>query len=227
MEGLQKLKTKRTLAEQIYDTLKDAIIQLTLKPGQLITEEELAELLGVSRTPLRTAVNKLMHEDLIVFVPGKGTFVSELTNKQLADIFEVRNSIELLSVNLAAQYRTEEDALKLKKMIDAQSKLDFSQKDGYRQFFTADLEIHSFISGMGKNDYLIKILKPIMINCSRYLYTTLSEQAVKNAVNEHYEIYECILKQDSEAAEAALHKHVSNIRNRMMSDLIKEEIATS
>lgn len=223
MENLPKLKTKRTLAEQIYETLKDAIIELALKPGELVTEEEMAERLGVSRTPLRTAINNLIHEDLLVLIPGKGTFVSELTNKQLEDFFEARNAIETLSVRLAARYRTEEELLKLKRRIDTQSQLDFTQQGAYRQFFAMDIEIHGFISDMGKNDYLIKILKPIMINCSRYLYTTLSQQVLQDAISEHYSIYECIQRQDEKGAVEALQKHVTNIMNRMISDLIKKE----
>lgn len=227
MESLPKLKTKRTLAEQIYETLKKAIIELNLKPGELITEEDLSERLGVSRTPLRTAINKLIHEDLIVLIPGKGTFISELTNKQLQDIFQARSAIEMLSVQLAVEHRTEEDVLKLKQMIDAQAVISLDEPSAYREYFDADIEIHAYIATMGKNEYLVKILKPIMINCSRYLYTTISNQTLGDAVAEHYEIYECIKRKDREKAAVALQKHITNSSARLMSNLIKNNSNTN
>ena len=87
----------------LYEQLKEMTVLYTIRPGERVNEMELAEKFEVSRTPLREALNRLVAENLLVFVPNRGFFVRELNRQEIFDLFELRRSIESSAVQLAAE----------------------------------------------------------------------------------------------------------------------------
>lgn len=136
MGTLKKIKENKTLTEQIYDELKSAIIELELKPGEFVTEEYLAEQLGVSRTPLKSAISKLIFEGLMAYEVGKGTYISELTYDQLRNYFQVRQALEPLSVELAKKNCTDAFLKELKDIVAEQEFVTVKYVDFPRDFLT-------------------------------------------------------------------------------------------
>ena len=102
------------LREVVFKTLRQAILKGELKPGERLMEIQLANKLGVSRTPIREAIRKLEEEGLVIMTPRKGAVVAEITEKSLRDTLEVRRSLEKLAVRLACDRITSEGIAELK-----------------------------------------------------------------------------------------------------------------
>ena len=103
------------LRDVVFNTLRQAILRGELKPGERLMEIQLANKLGVSRTPIREAIRKLELEGLVLMIPRKGAEVAEITEKNLRDVLEVRKALEELAVKLACDRMTDEQMDKLKK----------------------------------------------------------------------------------------------------------------
>ena len=102
------------LRDVVFNTLRQAILRGELKPGERLMEIQLANKLGVSRTPIREAIRKLELEGLVLMIPRKGAEVAEITEKNLRDVLEVRCALEELAVQLACD-RMDEDGIKAMK----------------------------------------------------------------------------------------------------------------
>jgi DNA-binding GntR family transcriptional regulator len=104
-----KLDNFHPLGEIVYAALWDAITNQVLKPGERLMETELADEMGVSRTPVREAIRKLELEGYVVMIPRKGAYVSGLSIKDINEVFEIRGSLEALAAGLAATRATKEE----------------------------------------------------------------------------------------------------------------------
>ena len=115
MENLTKLNLDeyKPLRDVVFENLRGAIVEGRLKPGERLMEVQLAEQLGVSRTPVREAIRKLELEGLVVMLPRKGAYVANMSLKDLIDVLEIRASLEGLAASLAAERITDEDIKKL------------------------------------------------------------------------------------------------------------------
>ena len=100
----------------VFNTLRQAILKGELAPGERLMEIQLAEKLGVSRTPIREAIRKLELEGLVLMIPRKGAEVAKISEKSLRDVLEVRRSLEELAIELACQRMSEEDMDELERV---------------------------------------------------------------------------------------------------------------
>lgn len=223
MLNLPQIKMTGTLSEKTYSILKDSIIKLELEPGALITVEEISEQLGVSRTPIRTALNSLTNEGLIEVVPGKGTFVKDLTKKEAADLFSLRELLESYSISLATKLRTDEDIKKIEHLLH---KMKLSYSDNYKnkeEFLTYDSEFHYAIVRISNNSYLEKHLTQLLDNSRRYLNASTVNMIINMAIDEHKELIEQIKNQDVEKAVACMKNHIANVHIRINEYIVNNE----
>ncbi len=107
---------RRSLHREVVDRLRTMIVEAELAPGERISEGELCEQLGISRTPLREALKVLASEGLIDLLPNRGTRVSRITEKEIGELFEVISGIERMAGELAAEQATDKDIAKLGKL---------------------------------------------------------------------------------------------------------------
>ena len=102
----------------VFNTLRQAILRGELKPGERLMEVQLANKLGVSRTPIREAIRKLELEGLVLMIPRKGAEVADITEKSLTDVLEVRKALEELAVQLCCDKITKEELKELHEAAD-------------------------------------------------------------------------------------------------------------
>ena len=107
------------LRDVVFKTLRQAILKGELEPGERLMEIQLAERLGVSRTPIREAIRKLELEGLVLMIPRKGAEVARISESNLRDVLEVRRSLEELAIDLACQRMTGEELDALRATEDA------------------------------------------------------------------------------------------------------------
>ena len=105
------------LREVVFEALRDAIVSRILEPGERLMEVQLAEAMGVSRTPVREAIRRLELEGFVVMIPRRGAYVAQLSLKDIADAFEIRGALEGLAAGLAAERATEDDIEELGRLL--------------------------------------------------------------------------------------------------------------
>ncbi|BCN28811.1 GntR family transcriptional regulator [Anaeromicropila herbilytica] len=197
------------LRDIVFNTLRQAILKGELEPGERLMEIQLADRLGVSRTPIREAIRKLELEGLVVMIPRKGAEVARITEKDLNDVLEVRCSLEELAVELACEKITKEELEALRKSMD-DFKAAIHEKD-VTISAEKDVTFHDIIFQATRNDRLIQILNNLREQMYRYRVEYLKDlESHAILVNEHQEIYDSIEKKDVEKAKESIKKHIYN-----------------
>lgn len=197
------------LRDVVFNTLRQAILRGELKPGERLMEIQLANKLGVSRTPIREALRKLELEGLVNMVPRKGAEVADITEKSLRDVLEVRKALEELSVQLACEKITEEEIEELKRV--AERFKDTLDDQDVTKIAEADVAFHDVIYTATDNQKLILLLNNLHEQMYRYRVEYLKkEEAYPQLIAEHEELIDNISKRNKEEATRIMCEHIDN-----------------
>lgn len=203
------LNNYKPLSEVIFDTLREAIIAGELKPGERLMEVQLAEKMGVSRTPVREAIRKLELEDLVNMVPRKGAHVADLSVKDIMDALEVRAALDGLATSLAA-LRITDDELKELKQVQMQF-VNYVEKSNLNGSVKKDVELHDIIYKSSRNDKLIQITNNLREQVQRFRVVYLKDfSSTMEIIKEHVEIIDAISQRNPEAALKVAQRHIKN-----------------
>ena len=197
------------LRDVVFNTLRQAILRGELKPGERLMEIQLANKLGVSRTPIREAIRKLELEGLVLMIPRRGAEVAEITEKSLRDVLEVRGALEELAVKLACQKITDEQIAELRA---AEKEFEQALSSGDVTIYAeADVKFHDVIYRATDNQRLIQLLFNLREQMYRYRVEYLKrEEAHGTLLIEHKKIIETIANRDMDAAVDAVCQHIDN-----------------
>lgn len=197
------------LRDVVFNTLRQAILRGELKPGERLMEIQLANKLGVSRTPIREAIRKLELEGLVLMIPRRGAEVAEITEKSLRDVLEVRGALEELAVKLACQKITDAEIAELRL---AEKEFEQALKSGDVTIYAeADVKFHDVIYRATDNQRLIQLLFNLREQMYRYRVEYLKREEVhENLLVEHKRIIETIATRDMDAAVDAVCQHIDN-----------------
>ncbi len=207
------------LRDVVFNTLRQAILRGELKPGERLMEIQLANKLGVSRTPIREAIRKLELEGLVLMIPRRGAEVAEITEKSLRDVLEVRDALEVLAVDLACDRISSEDIERLK---EAAKEFEVALQGGdVTEYAEADVKFHDIIYLATDNQRLIQLLYNLREQMYRYRVEYLKRKEVHPILlEEHEHIITCIEKKDKDAAKIAISTHIEN-QARTVCDTIR------
>ena len=198
------------LRDVVFNTLRQAILRGEFKPGERLMEIQLANKLGVSRTPIREAIRKLELEGLVLMIPRKGAEVADITEKSLRDVLEVRKALEELAVQLACEKITQEELEELEKAGENFKKVLKRSKD-ITEVAEADVRFHDVIYMATDNQKLILLLNNLREQMYRYRVEYLKrEEAHPQLIAEHAAIIEYISKGEKKAATDVMCKHIDN-----------------
>ena len=207
------------LRDVVFNTLRQAILRGELKPGERLMEIQLANKLGVSRTPIREAIRKLELEGLVLMIPRKGAEVADITEKSLKDVLEVRRALEELSVKLTCDRITKEEIKELEQAAENFRKT-MKSKD-ITEIAEADVRFHDVIYTATKNQKLIQLLNNLHEQMYRYRIEYLKDEEVyPKLLKEHKEIIERINRGEKEEAARIVCEHIDNQVNAVM-DVIR------
>ena len=195
------------LRDVVFNTLRDAILTGKLLPGERLMENQLADKLGVSRTPVREALRMLELENLVELVPRKGAQVLDMSEKDIVDILEVRSALEGLATSLACKKMKREDLQKLKAM-----EADFEQAVSERnveRFVEINEEFHDAIFESTENVKLIQMFRNLRIQLYRYRMAHAKQDSVMTTIVAHHRsIIRAIENRDSEEGSTVAHSHI-------------------
>lgn len=197
------------LRDVVFNTLRQAILRGELKPGERLMEIQLANKLGVSRTPIREAIRKLELEGLVHMVPRKGAEVADISEKSLRDVLEVRKALEELAVTLTCGKITKAQIADLKSAAEEFRK---TLKSGdITQIAEADVAFHDIIYMATDNQKLIQLLNNLREQMYRYRIEYLKRPEVyPKLLAEHEEIIRHIENKEKEDAARIVCKHIDN-----------------
>ncbi len=209
-----KLDNHQPLRELVAAALKEAIVSGVLAPGERLMEVQLAEELGVSRTPVREAIRRLEQEDLVVMIPRKGAYVSSLSLKDVADVFEIRGALEALAAGLAAERITEEELEELERILVMKAE-SIKNKD-FARLIAIDIQFHDHLYKASRNDKLVQIISNLQEQIYRFRSTSLASPGrMKESLEEHRKIVEAVSERNIFQAQMLAQEHIENAENRL------------
>lgn len=218
MENFQKIKKQGSLVDEAYLIIKNAIINMDVKPGQPLTEERLVEKLGISRTPLRGALYRLSCEELVDIFPGRGTYVSMVSYEEMVDTLNVRLVLEKLAAQQAVEKGREEydgHIQELERTLSQQERwsLDPLQRGDMFGFLQYDNQFHRIISEMSKNRVLKRQIMGLKDKFNRFviLSNSLSDR-IPEVIEEHRQILKAIQQKDAALTREAMASHIVKVQ---------------
>jgi len=206
---LRTIRARGPLVEQVYRSLKEAIITGRISPGAWLYETALTQALGVSRTPLREAFNRLKSDGLIAVIPHRGAFVVELDDRDIDNLLEAREVIETAFFERAAQVVTADGLGRARREFE-QAHRQFAGAKG--QYLRVDRALHDRLIEASGNDYWVKLYFDLRerIELCGYQVSQLPHR-FERIVREHLEMIDALLAGDLEHARRALRAHIRNV----------------
>ena len=211
-----RLDNSKPLRELVFESLREAIISGTLPPSERLMEIQLAEEMGVSRTPVREAIRKLELEGLVVMIPRKGAYVAGMSIKDIVDVFEIRGALEGLAAELASERVTDDELESMERYLVKIS--EEIESGDLSKVVETDTDFHTLIYKASRNARLSQIISNLREQIQRFRTTSLSFPGrMKIALEEHRKIVEAISSRDGELARRLAQEHIENAENVMMS----------
>lgn len=215
LNGL-KLQNYQPLRDVVFEHLRNSILNGDLAPGERLMEVQLAEQLGVSRTPVREAIRKLELEGLVVMVARKGAYVADVSVKDILDVLEVRSVLEGLGAALAAERMTDDEMEELE-LISYHFKRHIENND-IEGMIEKDMQFHDRIIQSTRNPKLIQIAQSLQEQVQRFRITYFSEYTKsKELLGEHQSILEAIANRDSAMAQKMAQNHIDMLGQTILS----------
>lgn len=205
----KRVERPAPLRQVVYEALAELIINRTLEPGQHLVEADLAEYLGVSRQPVREALQRLQSEGWVDLRPAQGAFVHLPTDEEADQLLSVRSVLETHSAKLAAGLATEDD---VKRLWDLQKVgVQALEADDTEGMVAANAALHTCITGLSGNTVLAEMIG-LVDRRVRWYYTPIARPRGHDAWHEHEELITAIAAKDVAGAEQIMSKHTERTR---------------
>lgn len=196
--------TEPTLSEQAYAELRTMIVRLDLAPGDVLREDDLRERLGIGRTPIREALQRLAREHFVTVISRRGMFVAGIDVAELSMLFETRTVLEPYAARLAAARGTAAHWAEMTAELRATKKAT-----GNEQLMVVDRRCHEIMWGAADNRFLLDTLDTLYAQSERLWHLYLADVAdMRHAVSEHTEILAALEAGDGAEAAELVEAHV-------------------
>ena len=207
---LERLESLASLKDKAHRAIKEAILSLRFEPGMPLVESDLAQQLGISKTPVRDALQELEREGFVTRILFKGTYVTDVTMKDVTEVFQLRAVLEGLAARLAAPLFTAAE------LDEITSHLDASE----RALAAGDLatcsqrgqKLHHAIVGKANNQRLVLINRNLDEHVQRF--RAMSDRItgrLGKSVQEHRRVLAALRERDGERAEQAMRQHLESV----------------
>lgn len=196
----------RDLKNHAYKILKERLINCIYEPGSILNEAQLATDLGLSRTPVREAINRLESEGFVKVLPKKGVYVSDIQLSDVLQIFQTRIEIEPVALRMAAPHLPTDELLHFQKTFTGEIT---DIQNGFR----LDTAMHLFIIEHCGNRYIIEMMHRLFDDNTKVVIASKQNQVqIHDARQEHLNIINTLLEKDYEKAESLMRTHIETCR---------------
>jgi DNA-binding GntR family transcriptional regulator len=217
-----------SLGNAVYQAIKQRILENRLRPGNKLGHQDLAEMLGVSRTPVREALERLAQEGFVVHRPRRGCFVSEIDVQEACELYDLREALEVHALRRTAKIGlTRADLSQLSSLTREYAEL--VRDDSTRRRLIVDRDLHLALASKSQNRLLSRSLESVFERLILKLRVEgFRTSRGKEALDEHVALMSALRKQDFGAAETVLIAHLREGRERLLGhieDLSHEPVA--
>ena len=215
-----KLDSYQPLREVVCETLRNAIVAGTLKPGERLMEIQVAEELGVSRTPVREAIRKLELEGFVVMIPRRGTYVSDLSIKDVNEVYEVRTALDVLAAGLAVERITEEELEEMERLLVVFG--ECIEANDMDKIVDADSKFHDILYKATRNERLIGIVNNLREQLTRFRSLSMSYPGrLKDMLEEHTRLVEALGQRNATVAQKLANDHMANAEQTLLKTMLE------
>ncbi|SFR54084.1 GntR family transcriptional regulator [Litoreibacter janthinus] len=203
------------LGQRVYSALRTGILEMALKPGEVLRKGALCDQLGVSRSPVAEALGRLSSDGLVDIIPQSATRVSQFSLAELLEEHFLREAVEVAAVARVANERTDEQLTRLSRNLRYQTLL--IEDEDFQGFFEADLEFHELILSFTGFPKVNQVAEEMTLQLRRARKLILPEPGrPAQAVAEHQEIFKAIEAKDVDAARSTMAQHLRQMTKRIV-----------
>lgn len=219
-----RVTKRKSLREEVYDSLKKSILHGKLKAGQRLIEETLAHQIGISRTPVREAFHKLERDDLVTRLPKGGFAVREFTKEDVEEIFGIRSALESYAAYLVTSHITPEKISVLeKKIAESEKALENGDDEKVVQLHT---EFHDLLYKSCKSKKLSEMINNFRDYFYRYRTALLhTKDGFSYAVGDHRQMLEAMKKKNPRLTERLVRKHLERGKETVLKEINEGRMA--
>lgn len=201
-------ESKKSLRDVVLESLRHAIISGKLKPGQHVKERELAQMMGISTTPIKEALRILSHEGWVETYPRRGTFVSQMVNSSIEELLMLKANLESLAARLAAEKMSDEDMAKLEEQVELMEHL--VKERSIERLSQENTKFHRMIRQAAKNPVIYQMIMNVEALDQAFRERTLKyEVEVEAGFADHRRVFEAIKERNPELAEKRMKDHIT------------------
>lgn len=206
-----------TLAERVYEYLREDILTNRYPPNTPLPEETIAAEFDVSRAPVREALRRLAAEGLVKVIPRQGAVVSSFSRQEFLDAYQVREALEVLAVRLAIPRMDVSDIKELEELHKRMA--EHAEREEIDAFFRLNAAFHSLFVDRSGNEKLQEMYYPLTSQLRRYYLPSLYLRGgMEQTIEEHKEILEAVKADDVELATQLLSEHIREVQQALESD---------
>ena len=210
MEQLKPL----SLQQSAYREIKRRIVTAVFRPGEQINTGLICNQLQIGRTPVHLAIHRLEGEGLIEIMPRRGVVVKPIDRAEMLELIEARHMVEPEIAALAAARASDQEFAAMRAILDRIPGI--AEAGDSERFMETDLEFHAAMAAAARNHPLAEFLAGMHDHCTRLYFISVSNKVHdQRIVREHEEIFAALVRRDSDAARAALRKHIESLRNNV------------
>jgi DNA-binding GntR family transcriptional regulator len=207
--GRKRSPATTSNSDLAYSLIRERISSGTLSPGDVVSENALAREFGMSRTPVREAVLRMVREGMLVTLPKRGTMVATLGLADIEETYNIRELLEGLAARLAATRATEEDLARAGRILEEMAAC--TKRGDVDGFFRLDGQFHAILAEIGQSRRLATMLGPMRdidfldyIGRAKYQHPS----RLRQSLNEHVLVFEAIRDRNAAEAERRMREHV-------------------
>lgn len=213
-------KSKETARDYAFRTLRKNIVNLKLQPGSMVSEKELADEMGISRTPTREALIELSKSQIVDILPQKGSYISKIDYSLVDEARFMRLVLENAVVETVCEVAKEEDHRALLQNITMQE--IYLKSSSFRQFFQLDNEFHEQLFIIARKTQIYHLMDSMMIHFDRVrMLRLLTDKEVQELLDDHRAILDAIIRKSKIEAVALMTSHLS--RYKVDEELIRRD----
>jgi DNA-binding GntR family transcriptional regulator len=217
-------KSPELLIDSVYARLRELIVSNVLRTGQKLVDRDLAEQLGVSRTPVREALGRLAMMDLVEARSRQGYYVKEYSAKQMSDLYEFRKMLEVHAARLAAHNAQPSHLLEFDRILADSEKLA-ADPSNYAELLKLELELHELIARASGNASLHHAIRNLMDKIMGFIWieATTDKTMLIAAHNDHKALINLIKEKNAEGAADRIRQHIENAQKTLESAFLARD----
>ena len=204
---------KQSMTERVLNELRNDIINWNYNENDMITEAEISQKFGVSKTPSREALNYLCMEGFLEKIPNKGYLVKGISVMELQSLFQYRGILEKACAEMAIQYATADELRFLQELTEEHVKK--AEGSTYQEYSEMNMDFHMSVAYLSRNRYLVSALENVLNNLRRVFVREWKSSGAKELLEAHMELVEVLIKRDVEQAKQYVARELEGAEYRI------------